>query len=414
MIMIKRALATLLSTLFIVSSVLAQNSISFLISPQYSGYSSDTPFDLPDEFIEKPSATSRNIVELTGSYPNPLIELSYLFSLHNQLSSRSPSDTHFNTNELYLSKSLHDWEVTFGRRISSWGVGYGFRPLDLVQQYDQQTLSRQSTIGKNMVALERFSGMSSWSLLWVNPNRSDESENSDIESIASKYSTSRGDYDLHAVFRYNELNRFQLGLGGITILSDEMALHGSLLLSQRYQKQLHRLAGQSSILLAEQFPYESVNYNNGFQTVIGMSWSSLSKHSLIAEYWYNEQAYSRQQWRELFELVQKQQNLLTQTAIYPALIQANIAWSATATQAQVLTQHNFMLQWSYDADHWKPTANILISPTDKSSMMTLSTTRSTHLFKFEAGIRTFNGASDSVYGGLIINKIVFMTLSGEY
>ena len=414
MIVMKGVLAILLSALFVVNSALAENSISFLISPQYSGYSSDTLFDLPDEFIEKPKATSQQIIELTGSYPNQFINLGYLFSLHNQLSSHSPSATSVKTNELYLSKSLNEWELTFGRRISSWGVGYGFRPLDLVQQYDQQTLSRQSTIGKNMLALERFSGMSSWSLLWVNPNQSDESENRDIESIVSKYSTSQDDYDLHAVFRYNELNRLQLGLGAITILSDQVAIHGSLLLSQRYQKQLHQLAGQSTVLLAERFPYETVDYHRGTQALIGINWSSSSKHNLIAEYWYDQQAYSRQQWRELFELAKNQQKLLNQSAISPALIQGNIAWSAMATQAQALSQHNLMLRWSYDADHWKPSANILISAADKSSMITLSTTRSTHLFKFEAGIRTFNGANNSVYGGLIVSNILFLTLSGEY
>ncbi len=411
---VKEVGALLLSALFVVNSALAENSISFLINPQYNNYSSDTRFDLPDQVIKKPQATSQQIIELTGSYPNQLIDLTYLFSLHNQLSSNQSSETNVNTNELYLTKNWDDWEVTLGRRISSWGIGYGFRPLDVVQQYDQQTLARQSTIGKNMLALEQYSGMSSWSLLWVNPNQSDESENREIESIVSKYSTSQEAYDLHAVFRYNELNRFQLGLGGIHISSDQVAVHGSLLLSQRYQKQIHQLAGQSTVLLAERFPYETVDYHRGTQALIGINWSSSSKHNLIAEYWYDQQAYSRQQWRKLFELAKNQQNLLNQTAIPPTLIQGNIAWSAMATRAQALTQHNLMLRWSYDADHWKPSANILISAADKSSMITLSTTRSTHLFKFEAGIRLFNGTNDSVYGGLLVSNILFMTLSGEY
>ncbi|HEB63399.1 MAG TPA: hypothetical protein ENJ07_02845 [Gammaproteobacteria bacterium] len=412
----KEIWAILLSALFVTSSALAENSISLLINPQLNNYSSDTLFAVPDSIIEKPKATSQQIIELTGANPDQLVDLSYLFSLHNQLSSSRSPDTIFKTNELYLSKSLNNWEIMLGRKISSWGVGYGFRPLDVVQQYDQQTISRQSDMGKNMVALEYFSGMSSWSLLWVNPAHSKNSENKnyEVESIVSKYSTSQESYDLHAVFRYNEKNRFQLGFGGINILSDEVAVHGSLLFSQLYQKQLHQLGGQSSILLAEYPPYKEVDYSFGFQVLAGLSWSGLSKNSLIVEHWYNELAYSDKQWDQLFKLAEQQQNLLNNRSLPQSIIHGNIAWTAAATQTQALAQHNLMLQWSYDADYWKPTANILLSPVDKSSMITLSTTRSTHLFKFEAGIRTFNGANDSIYGGLIVSNTVFMTLSGEY
>ncbi len=410
----KKTLAILLNALFFMNSAIAENSISFLLSPQYNSYSSNTLFDLPAEIIEKPKASSQQIIELTGIYPRQFVDLAYLFSMHNQLSRNKPSNTRFNTNELYLTKNLNDWEITLGRRISSWGVGYGFRPLDVVQQYDQQTISRQSAIGKNMIALEHFSGMSSWSLLWVNPNRSDESQNHGIKSIVSKYSTSQDNYDLHAVLRYNRKNKLQMGLGGINILSDEMSVHGSLLLSQVYQKQLHKLTRQTTVLLSDKYPYENIDYNSGFQLLTGLSWSNLSNHSLIVEYWYNGMAYSDKQWDQLFKLAAQQQNLLNNTQLPQSIIHGNIAWTAAATQTQALAQHNVMLQWSYDADYWKPTANILLSPVDKSSMITLLATRSTHLFKFEAGIRAFNGANNSIYGGLIISNTVFMTLSGEY
>lgn len=418
----KTALAALFSTLWIMQGVQAQHSVSLLIYPQYNSYSSATLFDVPEQVIEKPQASSRQILELTGAHSNKWVNISYLLSLRHQISSHRTVETELASNELYLNKSLNDWDITLGRRISSWGVGYGFRPLDVIQQFDQQTTSQQSPLGKNILALEYFSPMSSWSLVWVNSELSkvdtNTKSNDAIESLVMQYSSSRDSYDLHGLLRYNQQNKLQLGLGGVKITTDEIAVHGSLLWSQKYRQLQHQLAGQSSILLAEQFPYDSIEYRQGMQALIGLNWSSLSKHSVIAEYWYNEWAYSQQQWAQIFELAVLQQNILNNTSIPQSAVHRNIAWTAAATQtqaaSQALAQHNLMLQWTYDADHWKPTVNLLLNPADNSNMLTLSVTRSTHLFKFTAGIRTFNGANDSVYGGLIVDRIMFMTLVGEY
>ncbi len=418
----KTALAGLFSALGIMQSAQAEYTVSLLVYPQYISYSSAALFDVPEEVIEKPQANSQQTLELTGAHSNKLINIFYLLSLRHQITSNRTQETEFTSNELYLSKSLSDWDIIVGRRISSWGVGYGFRPLDVIQQFDQQTTSQQSPMGKNTLAVEYFSAMSSWSLVWVNPELSNVNENNKkndtIESLVMQYSSSRDSYDLHGLLRYNQQNKLQLGLGGVKIAADEIALHGSILWSQKYRQLQHQLAGQSSILLAEQFPYASIEYRQGVQALIGLNWSSLSKHRLIAEYWYNEWAYSQQQWAQIFELAALQQNLLNNTSIPQSAIHGNIAWTAAATQtqaaSQALAQHNLMLQWTYDADHWQPTVNLLLNPADNSNMMTFSVARATHLFKFTAGVRTFNGANDSVYGGLIADRIVFMTLTGEY
>jgi len=392
----------------------AEHSISVLINPQYHSYSSDTLFDVPDEYIKKPAITSEQTIELTGVFYQPFINTGYLLSARNKLSDSSSPKTELNVNELFLSKSIDNWELTLGRKISSWGVGYGFRPLDVVQQYDQQTTSQQSMIGKNQFTLEYFSDMSSWSLLWVNPFQKKQTDNHQLESFIAKYSTSRDNYDLHTLLRYNNENKLQLGLGGIQIISDSISFHGSLLVNQRYQKQIHALAGQSTIFISSNEPYITKEYHYGLQALAGLSWSGISKHNVIIEYWYDEMAYSRQQWKKHFRLAEQQQTMLAQTAIPKELVYGNIAWAANATQAQSLAQHNLMIRWNYDADYWKPTINILLSPDDKSYMTTLSITRAYNLFKLETGVRLFNGSNNSVYGGLIISNTVFATLSSEY
>ncbi len=398
----------------LIKSATAEQSISFLWQPQYNYYSSDTLFYVPNAFIKKPEIISQKTIELRGNQYHKFVEGFFFLSLDNQRDDTGSVETDIKMNELYLTKSISNWEFTLGRQISSWGVGYGFRPLDVIQQYDRQTTNQRSVIGKNRIALDYYFGMSSWSLVWVDPMKSGGKDNRNMASIVSKYSTSRDNYDLHAVARYNKKNKLQLGLGGVFITTDALSLHGSILVSQAYQKQINTLAGQSRVLLSEKNPYQTVDYYRGFQALLGFSWSSFSKHNIIIEYWYDDMAYSHQEWKNLFQLAKQQQNLLDQAIFSSSLVHGNIAWTATATQAQSLAPHNLMVLWRYDAEYWKPAINVLFSPVDKSYMTTLSTLRSTRLFKFEAGVRAFKGSNNSIYGGLIITSHVFMTLSSEY
>lgn len=402
--------------LLIGKTTFAEPSISVLINPQYNAYSSDTLFAVPDEYIEKPEITSKQTIEVTGNHAIPWSTINYLFSAYLALNDRDSAQTNISTNELYLAQSFNNWEVIMGRRINSGGFGYGFRPLDVIQQYDQQSTLRQSLIGKNMLGLEYFSGLSSWSLLWINPRQKSAAtdNNTQLESLLVKYSTSLENSDLQTLIRYNKKNKLQAGLGGIQIVSDAFSVHSSLLISQQYQKQLHFLAGQTSQLLASEYPYETITQQGGIQALIGFSWSTSSKHSIIAEYWYNDMAYSKQQWDNLFQLAERQQQLLEQPGLPTEDVLGNIAWTASATQSAMLSMHNLMLQWNYDADYWKPSINILMSPADSSSMLTLAVSRTYNLLKIETGVRSFNGSKDSVYGGLIIDRMLYMTVSSEY
>jgi len=409
---------TLVLTLFC-STLKAEHSLSFLVSPQYNTYSSDSYFQVPDEFIEKTNHQSDQTLEFTGNAAFNSTNFNYLLSVHNRINDTNSPKTDTSINELYLTHSFGDLELTFGRRIHSWGVGYGFRPLDVIQQYNRQSISRQSDIGKNSLGVEYYSDLSSLSFFWINPmnkvpQNETKEENHQQESLVAKISTSFDNYDFHSLMRVSSENKLQLGAGGVHILNDAIGFHSAILYSQAYEKQIHQLAGETNNLLSTSYPYKTESYEHGFHTLIGINWSSINKHSLIAEYWYTDFAYTKQQWNSHFELAGQQQLLLQQSQHPTAAVHGNIAWSAVATQASILSTHNIMLQWSYDADYWKPTINFLYSPVDKSHMITLSTTRTTKLFNLETGIRHFNGTKDSIYGGLILSNTLYLTISSEY
>jgi len=60
-----------------------------------------------------------------------------------------------------------------------------------------------------------------------------------------------------------------------------------------------------------------------------------------------------------------------------------------------------------------PTVKTLLAPVDKSSMITLSMIRTYHVFYVKSGIRMLNGTRKSVYGGLILSNIFYLTISSE-
>jgi hypothetical protein len=65
-----------------------------------------------------------------------------------------PTDNASRINELHAASDFGAWQLDAGKKIVSWGVGYGFRPNDVVQQERRRTLLPQTPEGR---ALDPFS-----------------------------------------------------------------------------------------------------------------------------------------------------------------------------------------------------------------------------------------------------------------
>src|SRR5438445_2388540 len=74
-------------------------------------------------------------------------------------------------NELYASGDFGAWQMSAGKKVVGWDVGYGFRPNDVVQQEQRRTLLTLTQEGRPLLQLERFDAETASSLVWVNPQR---------------------------------------------------------------------------------------------------------------------------------------------------------------------------------------------------------------------------------------------------
>jgi hypothetical protein len=99
-------------------------------------------------------------------------------------------------NQLFYEADFHGQHFTLGKKVMSWDVGYGFRPLDLVQQEDRRGFHPFALEGIPLLAWERFGESSAWTLVYANPLRGRASEPRDDEAIAFRHYLRVGPADL--------------------------------------------------------------------------------------------------------------------------------------------------------------------------------------------------------------------------
>ena len=93
-------------------------------------------------------------------------------------------------NELYADFSIGEVEGSIGKKVVSWGVGYGYRPLDVIQRETRQALRTFDLEGVPLFMLEYFTATSAVTAIVSNRLRFDGiSPQEGNYEAALKYST---------------------------------------------------------------------------------------------------------------------------------------------------------------------------------------------------------------------------------
>lgn len=176
-------------------------------------------------------------------------------------------------NELYLGGELGGWQLSGGRRIVAWDVGYAFRPNDVVQRELRRPLMPVTPQGRSLLQLEHFGADRATSLVAVEPQRGlDETQ------LAARQFLRFGALDayLHADGRRG--GPTSLGSAFAWVVGDELELHGSA----RVLPHPGALAAAGSTAAGA----------GRHQTLLGASWTGsadrlLSEVTLLGEAWYD-------------------------------------------------------------------------------------------------------------------------------
>ncbi len=312
----------------------------------------------------------------------------------NAAEGRTP-EQHGIVNQLYYDGELgpgSGWTV--GRKIMTWGVGYGFRPLDVVQREDRRGINPPPLVGIPLLAWDSFSADQALTVVWQRPGSGRGNTSGDDPALATHWYRLVAGTDLHAVARVSGRNGLEAGGGFSRALGEEWSVHGAVLNQRRYARSLNRMAESGAGVLATQSPMADVAGSNARKAVAGAQWTGESGLGILLEAWYDGEAYSRSEWRRLDALTARQRAL---TGLAPqSAIDGNVAWSSQAFAVPNLMRENLMTRFSYDVDQrWKSALEWVTTPRDGGRAVTLSLSHEGNRQRIGGGIRWLGGAADS-------------------
>lgn len=304
--------------------------------------------------------------------------------------------------------SLHGYEWSIGRKIVAWGVGYGFRPLDIIQQETRlqwQTLSMQ---GRFILSMEHFGSDSADSWVLYQDRRANPLDVVDAAALAYQHYRLLENSDLYGIASLNEHGRYKIGAGYSQVVNEKTEWHGSVLYLSDYDKFIR---SDSAALIASSEPFQSRSYKDGLRLLLGSSRSFRSGLNLMFEAWYDASAYSNMEWQHLIAISTQQLALLGGSTPIDA-IYGNLGWNSRAFQASSLMQQNMMLRLGYDGERLEPSGYLLYAPEDGGIIANLSlSTELGESTKISISWQQFGGHADSVYAQMPMKQMLALGFS---
>jgi hypothetical protein len=300
-------------------------------------------------------------------------------------------------NELFYEADLLGQHFTLGKKVVSWDVGFGFRPLDVVQQEDRRALHPFALEGVPLVAWELFGESWAVALLYANPLRGRAPLPRDDESVALRHYQKLGPVDVHLVARYSGRTRLQAGAAAAVVLGEALELHAS----SRYQRRGERFAIPAALadgapLAASEPPATTVSADV-LAALLGFTLTPGFGLSILGEAWFDPAGGTADEWSALGALAERQRALLGDPAVPGAAVLANLAWELRAFDRPSLLRENLFLRVSWKKERFEPAADVLFTPADGGFVATAAVAYQGERTRIDGGLRLFGGPARSAY-----------------
>jgi hypothetical protein len=318
------------------------------VAPEFLTENTSSPYYRMSPTVDTPRRDSRQDIELKlqeGGFNAQGI-------LRQQVAQGHSPEYHGIANQFYYDGAIAPgigW--TAGKKVMSWGVGFGFKPLDVIQRENRRSVNPPPLVGVPLVALERFSDNDAWTMAWTRPGQgSGETDERDPSLALHWYRLADGD-DLHGVMRISQRRRLEAGVGATRVIGEEWSIYGAAL----YQ-------GRGPLRPDGSFDSE------GIKAVAGAQWTGESGLGVLAEAWDDPDA--------------------------PP---------TTGTPRE-----NVLLRLSWDdRDGFKPYAEWLLTPRDDGHVYTVGASWQGDRQRFTLGARQVGGARDSAYAQAPIKRMLW-------
>lgn len=313
-------------------------------------------------------------------------------------------------------------DVTLGKVRLDWGVGYGYRPLDLFKPYRRNPVGIQVEEGTGTAMASYFDLAGEWSVFytdssWTKQQGSELEQASEQQGVGLRRYALSGDNEWQALAYYDDVRHGVLAGSVVTVFDDAWSMHGSAVYQNRYLG--YQQGGVTSpVTLAEQ--------NDGYQALLGLNWANATGHNVIVEYWFDSRSWNESDWQQAYQRVD---TLKATNALAP------LASSYAQGLSQVnLVQHNLMFHWAMNATAWSqwsltqqllwldnltPTFDLLYSPQDQGVIATQWLEYQVYdsgaaSLSAELAARFMTGSRDSLYANLSDKRMIFLNLKGKF
>ena len=293
---------------------------------------------------------------------------------------RQSPNTRIVSNEVYTDFALDKNHFTIGKKILSGDVGYGFRPIDVIQREQRLQVLPPALVGVPVLAWERFTADEAWSILYTNPGHRQRSDPKADGALAARYYTRVGKTDVHAVARASDRYGYEAGGAFSSVPHESTELHASFL-------SIHKLE----------------NGKSASKALAGFTWTFENGFSLLGEAWWDGTAPTAQDWKNLNTRAKFLQNNpqalagLTRMFSVPGYARSNalarIAWTDPAGSG------------------WSASFDFLRTLEDRGYAATAAVGYEADRLRLDAGVRRFGGKPDAAYRLLPERSVLFAGVS---
>ncbi len=336
--------------------------------------------------------------------------LTGIVTLQQQHPHGNATDSNAWVNELYASHDGGAWQLSLGKKIVAWDVGYGFRPNDMVQQEERRALVSSTALGRPMLLAEHFNADTAWSFVWVNPTASTQAIGAQEPALAARLYQRQGSVDWYGFARAGTRTGASVGSALAWVANDSLELHSSLRFLKRVDT---KTFNSGNAVLATSNPWQPGSQENVSQLLIGGTWTNESQLSLLAEAWWDGSAPPDSQW---LDWAQRNRQLAALTPLAPAAaVAGNLAWQAESLgMANNLRSRNLFMRLSWQHDAWQPALDVLYTPADQGRAVTASLTWQGDRLQVQGGLRVYGGPIGAVMAQLPSQSVAYAGLTWSF
>jgi len=383
----------------------AESAIGLRLGLQHTGSETGRLFSVPDEFSQIPKNAARQ--DVYARYGGKYITFNGRASAEQEPDGKRHYEKGV-VNELSADFEVAGYEIGVGKKVASWGVGYGFRPLDVIQRENRQAIEPLDLEGAPMIMAERFDAYSSLTMAIVNHASYDGmAPRAGIYEGAAKYFTKAGNLDLHMALYANENEKMSFGAGMAAVTGEHLETHASFRFLPSYFKKAIWSASPAGSAQDER-------HENGLQALAGASWTWANGWTILGEMWHDSAAYSLREWNAIYSFAGRLNSLPTGNGAegaYPGISAAKNLFEGSNT-----LQNNIFLRLSYTDDDFKPYISVLWTPEDGGTVLTaVADWHALDRIVLFAAARTIGGQSGSAYYESGSGSVVFagVKIEGE-